>query len=393
MFGETLSWSPAEWSEPSKIEHFIRTLSPRIGKAYGMSSFKFDRLNIVQRKAAGLDISKRRYNKFFRFLRRFELKLETYVREQEKYDLTRMGKSRLATLLAFEPFASDPDSAAFIAYYTARCNLRSIFTNQGQQLPYDEIADMLFQRLVHHPAQTNWWAVSYAHPVPEVLQHLSDRQRGELLGIWLTQLSRIAHLLETLWKENELNRSTMVVKKGNDSTTWNNTANAWNRARESYIALMHTLGLQLELERFCPGKVLRLIAADVAAWHRLSGKGEDPDTKVWAEIPLPWEVLSGKAECSKQVIEETCLKFGIDPVKRGWISPPPERKIERFEPTPELVHGVQVGSPELGAVLRKAGWFSGKGAHVVPSVEVSRDALGYALRADLPPIDGSPENR
>ena len=48
------------------------------------------------------------------------------------------------------------------------------------------------------------------------------------------------------------------------------------------------------LDRICLGKVLRLMAADVAAWHRLAGGGLDPDTQVWNDLPLPWEVISGR---------------------------------------------------------------------------------------------------
>jgi len=393
LFRQTSSWSPAEWSDSIKVEQFIRELSPLIRKGFGENDFKSDRLNSEAREKAGLDISKRQYNKLFRFLHRFELKLKTYVREQKKYEYTRIGKSRFVIFLSFDQFAQDANTAAFIAYYTARCSRRSVFSNQGQTAPYDEIADMLFQRLVRHPEKTNWWAVSFIHIDPLVLHHLPDARRGELLGAWLGKLDGIAKLLQEIWQQKPIDRDTMIVAKGHDSTTWNNTANAWNRARASYIALMYSMGLQNELDNLCPVKVLRLIAADVAAWHRLSGKELDPDTKVWAEVPLPWEVLSGESLCTRQQIEEICRRHHVDPVKRGWISPPPGRKIERFEPTPELVHGVEVSNPELGVVLRKAGWFSSKAAKPFAGTEVKRDDLGFALRADLQPIDQSEKER
>ena len=127
------------------------------------------------------------------------------------------------------------------------------------------------------------------------------------------------------------------------------------------------------------------MAADVAAWHRAAGGRLDPDTHVWNEVPLPWEVLSGGAVCTRQMVEEVCRKCGVDPVKNGWTAPPPDRKAAEFRPTPELVHGVTVASPQLAAVLRKAGWFSGKRAAPLPDeqgpVRVYYDQHGFVVGA------------
>ena len=385
LFKTVETWSAADCAEPARIAGFIRTLGQTIKKEFGLSDFKRDRLNSEQRQQAGLDLSRRRYNKLFRFLRRFEAKLKTYLREQKKYEFTRVGKSRLAVHLSWDDFSSDPNSAAFIAYYSARCNVRSVFTNESQQEPYDEIADMLFQRLLRKPAHTNWWAVTHVHPDRAVLERLTDEQKGKLLGIWLSKLHGIAELLSEVWGTSAIERTTMIVRRGNDSSTWNNTANAWNRARQAWIALLHSMGMEDELDSLCFGKVLRLMAADVAAWHRASGKELDPDTKVWTELPLPWEVLSGQVTCTRKQVEEVCRKHQVDPVKKGWIAPPKTRRVEKFQPTPELVHGVAVSSPQLALLLRKAGWFSGKWAdpllEVAANIAVQRDAHGFALGA------------
>ncbi len=50
----------------------LKKISPEIGKHFGASDFKADRLNKQQRKSAGLDLSKRKYNKLFRILARLE---------------------------------------------------------------------------------------------------------------------------------------------------------------------------------------------------------------------------------------------------------------------------------------------------------------------------------
>jgi hypothetical protein len=154
------------------------------------------------------------------------------------------------------------------------------------------------------------------------------------------------------------------------------------KAREGWIAVVYALGMEAILERQCPGKVLRLMAGDVAAWHRATGGDVDPDTHAWAALPLPWDVLAGEAECPREHVEAVCRRYGVDPIKTGWIAPRPGRKVEAFRPTPELVHGVAVSSPELAAMLRRAGWFAGQSAHPVGTdVVVFRDKHGFALGA------------
>jgi hypothetical protein len=86
-------------------------------------------------------------------------------------------------------------------------------------------------------------------------------------------------MLKEVWERNNINRETMIVRRGNDSNTWNNTAGAWDKARASWIALLQAMGMTEELDSMCFGKVLRLMAAEVASWHRLSGGELEQDTK------------------------------------------------------------------------------------------------------------------
>ena len=339
------------------IEGFIDTVSPIIHKQVGENNFLSDRLNRERRKERGLSLSKRSYNKKWRLLKRLEKKLVKYKRETKKLEFQKIGKHGLAHTIDFASFEKDINSACFIAYYNARCNLRSVFTNQSQERPFDEISQMLLRRCSEGTA--NWWAIAHIYTSQEVLNHLSDQEKGQLLGKWTDILKEIANFLNEIWRKNNFNRKSMVVKKGDDSSTWNNTASAWNKARDNWMNLIYALGMDYVLDEICFGKVLRLMAADVVAWHRMSGGKLDPNTEVWNKIPLPWEVFQGKANCNKALVVMYCKQAGIHPEKSGWIAPKVQGVAE-FKPTPELVHGVTVSNPFLAKALKQHKYFSGK---------------------------------
>ena len=269
--------------------------------------------------------------------------------------------------LDYEQFSADLNTACFIAYYNARCNLRSVFTNKRQARPYDEISDMLFKRCrrasnrQRSNSRTNWLAISYIYTSQEVLGHLTDEQKGALLGKWTTILKDIADLLREIWNNSRINRETMVVKRGNDSTTWNNTAGAWNKARDNWMNLIYGLGMEYILDEICFGKVMRLMAADVVFWHAASGGELDANTAVWNKLPLPWEVFAGQASCNKNLVEKYCAQAGVDAERTGWIAPRVVQAV-KFKPTPELVHGVEVSNPFLATILKRHKYFSGKKA-------------------------------
>ena len=112
---------------------------------------------------------------------------------------------------------------------------------------------------------------------------------------------------------------------------------------------------------------MRLMAADLAYWHRSSGGDVDPDTQVWAFLPMPWDVISGKNRCTRADVEACCREMGVDPEAKGWTAPRAHGAVAEFEPTPELVHGVEVADPQWAALLRRAGVFSGK--RITPGME------------------------
>ncbi|WP_405495780.1 hypothetical protein [Streptomyces sp. NBC_00096] len=348
--------------DPDRIEAVIRRAGESMGRAYGQNDFGTDRLDRAERTAAGLgEVSKRQYNKRFRLLTRMEAKLARLIHEQRRREVTMTGKGALARVLPYELFAADPDTAAFIAYITARGHMRSIFTNGPQRQAYDEVAEALFQRLRARPGRTCWSAVAHVHPTPEVLAEVSDEDLTHLLVRWNGFLRQVADLLEDAWNRHPLERESMIVRRGDDSSTWNQAAQAWNTARAHWFAILAELGQERILDRVCPGKVPRLMAADVAYWHRMSGGGLHPDTYVWAELPLPWEVLRGEEECPRSLVEAVCARHGRDPVAGGWTAPRPVAEAVAFRRTPELVHGVAVGDPLMASALRSVGVFSGKG--------------------------------
>jgi hypothetical protein len=358
-----------DYNEANEIEQFIHLVSPVIHKPVGQNDFKTDRLNKSQRKEKGIDLSKRNYNKKWRLLTRIEDKLKKFIRESRKIEFQKIAKHGLAHTISFQDFSSDLNTACFIAYYNARCNLRSTFTNQGQEKPFDEISEMLLTRCkgeqtkatLKEQNNSNWWAVAHIYTSRNVLSELTDEQKGILLGKWTTILQEIAGLLDEVWRTSYINRQTMVVRKGNDSTTWNNTAGAWNKARDNWMNLIYSLGMDYILEEICFGKVLRLMAADVVAWHYSSGGKLDPNTEVWNKLPLPWEVFQGKENCNKELVIKYCKAGGLNAEESGWIAPR-VHGVAEFKPTPELVHGVTVSNPFLATVLKRHKYFSGKNA-------------------------------
>ena len=354
-----LNGAMPDGDDPDTLDDVIDELNRLIGKARGRSNFKADRPDRAARDRLGLSISRRRYSKLFRLAGRLERKSVTLREEQAKLELVLVSKAALAPRLKVEDFGGDVLTAAFVAYYSARMKLRSEFTIEGQQRPFDTLSAALLALCEKNPG-TRWCAVAHVFPRADVLGRLSDHERGQLLGIWFDILQVLADRLDAVQARSAINMQTMVVARGNDSSTWNTLAGAWNRARDHWIALVEAMGMEALFDTMLPGKVMRLMAADVAAWHRAEGKGTHHDTLVWRTLPWPWLVLRGEASCTRADIETACLAHGLAPEKSGWSKARSRSSIAEFRPTPELVHGVAVSNPYLADFLRHIGVFSGK---------------------------------
>lgn len=365
---------------PERIEAFVRKISEPLHKEYGKSK-STDRLNREQRQKVGMFKVQRWYNKRWRLLCSMEEKISRLVWNQRKYEYTRIGKSAMATQIPFEDFAADVGTACLVAYLAARMSVRSVFTNKSQEHAFDEVSAAL---LAHckETGTARWDVIAYVMPDEPILARLTDEQRGIMLGRSWSLLVEMAEMLDTVWKKSKFDLKNMVVTSGNDSSTWNQVAGGWNKAREHWISLVNAMEMRGMLDQVCPGKVMRLMAADVVRWHLSSGGEIHPDTKVWAELPTPWDVIHGKAVCTRTTIAAACAKHAVDPAK--WINGKIDREPVPFKPTPELVHGVSISSPSLALALRKVGAFSGKGikGEVPEGFAVMRDENGFALRAE-----------
>ncbi|MEV0809587.1 hypothetical protein [Micromonospora sp. NPDC050200] len=361
--------------DPASLLDFTSRLGESLGAVDpARLDFLADRLNRAERVAAGIELSKRQYNRRFRVTQRVAAKAGRLSTERSKRELTMLARAGFATSIDRDAFLADPWAACFVAYLTAKRKLRREFTLSGRDNPYDEIADLLFRRCVADPA-TDWWMIAQVHPTPQVLARLSDGRRGELLGRWWAVMRQVAGLLQRLWSGSEFDRSTMIVRRGNDSSTWNLLCGAYNTARAAWISTLEASGSIGLLDASCPGKAMMLIAADLAAWHRSTGGGLHPDVGVWARLPLPWHVLDGTAACTRADVEAACAAAGVDAARSGWVAPRPAGGVGTFRPTPELVHGVSVADPVWATVLRSGGVFSGrplrKDLRVPPDVVVS----------------------
>ena len=342
---------PADGNDLVLVETYVGALNAALGRDSG-DDFKSrparkDRPKVWRHHGA--------FNKRWRLAFQLEAKLAKRQGHAVLTKLAQVAKSRLAHEIAWDDFSSDTMTAAFIAYFTATLNRRSVFTAGKQARAFDAIADALFDAL--DPKTADWWAIAHVYPDQKVLAHLSEEHRGCLLGRWYSVMQTSADILGELAWSGGYDIKTLVVKRGNDSSTWNAAAGAYNKARDGWVGCLYEMGAAEVLDKFAPPKAMRLMAADVVYMHRAYGSGDlDPQTKVWQRLPKPWDVIAQKQSCTRDLIEAACLDAGVP--STGWVKPRPQT-VAAFAPTPELVHGVMVSSPELAAQLKKAGYYCG----------------------------------
>jgi hypothetical protein len=376
--------------DPWKLLGELRHIAPFVGWHPG-SDFGA-RLNRDRREMGGIRLSRRRYNRLIRHLLRTQAQAKRMGPQILLHQLVRVSRSGLATYITVDEMRADPFAAAFVAYWTAQRNRRRAATTAGRDNPFDVIAEMLLQVCARR-ADTDWWMIARAYPQPGVVASLDDFHRGHLVGQWLSFMRVAAGILRGLYEAwpdvdvppvmpdsmwagrpglmpsrqarggktvKAVDLATMAVVPGIDSSTWNTAAAAYNAARGAWLNCIAASGALGLLDAACPGKAMRVIAGDVAAWHRNEGSGGESQTRVWADLPLPWRVIAGDEQCPAELVEARCWEHGVDPQASGWTAPRQHAGVvSGWAPTPELVHGVEVADPLWAGLLRRSGLWSG----------------------------------
>jgi hypothetical protein len=384
-------------ADPEYLRHVVTVLGHLVGGWQPGMDWKRDRLNSIDRASdmtwpdgtpgpPPVALKKRQYNRRIRVLRALSAKADRieYRRAFRRFQL--VGRAGFAHEIPAERFKADPAAACFIAYYVARQNRRRQFTLAAKENPIDALAQALYARCTVKGPRTDWDMIAMVYPRFAVVSRLTEEQRGVLMGRWWQVMADAALILAKAWSPT-IDRKLMIVRRGTDSSTWNTMATAYNAARAGWINCCSVAGGEL-LEPFCPPKVMRVMAADLAYWHRASGGGVDPDTMVWSMLPFPWDVVVGIAQCDAAMVRGACQVAGVDPVKRGWTGPRAGGAIAEYKPTPELVHGVEIASPQWAALLRRAGVFGGHGKAKADAAEL-RVMAGSQVVGPLPAyLDG-----
>jgi hypothetical protein len=351
-------------ADAGQVRDFITLLGRGAGGWEPGFDWKRDRLNKDDRRGngrqlAGIDpelVAKRQYNRHVRVLRHLHEKAERMRAAQHRRELLVMGRSGFIADITPERFAADPVAACYIAYYTARKNERRQFSLAGRGNPVDHLAQGLLDMALASD-RTDFEMLSWVFPRPAVLARLDPAALGRLLGAWHAVMALTADQLRDAWPGDErVDRLTMIVRRGMDSSTWNTLAQAYNAARAAWLGCLAASGALGLLEPACPGKVMRLMAADLAYWHRAEGSNVDSNTLVWARLPLPWQVLREPGlSCTAGDVRTACAEAGLDPEAAGWLAPRPDGQVATFRPTPDLVHGIEVADPTWRSAARRSG--------------------------------------
>ncbi|MEU7878213.1 hypothetical protein [Microbispora bryophytorum] len=194
LFGVPAEVDP---DDPESLLAYASTAGRTITWAPDRTDFLADRLDREAREAAGMDLSKRQYNRRFRMLRRIAAKAGTLDAEWDKRRLLLIGVTGFGASVPLERFVADPDAACFVAYSTARRKLRREFSLSGRDNPFDEIAEVLLRRCGD---DADWWMIAQVRPTPDVLGRLTDGERGLLLGQWSAVMRHSARLLGPRWR-------------------------------------------------------------------------------------------------------------------------------------------------------------------------------------------------
>lgn len=357
---ERLSFRTIYGEEALTPEKRHRPVPPRSVR-HGHADFR-QRLTATERRAELPGVSKKLYKAAVRSVLHLEERVATLLDVRRMESNVQFAKARLAPSIPRQGFEASPYTAAFVAYYTARLGARTLFSAAGQDRPMDDVAEHLLQQAL---PEGNFATLSKVITHRAIVRRLSGDEVIELERLYLDRIDTAAYDLARLF-DHSRDRREMIVRRGDDSSTWNAASRAFNQARTGLLNLAPfvqevrgAVGPVFGID-YLPGKAPALIAADVANYLY---EGElHADLQVWDQLPLPWQALpGGSATCTVEDVQHVCASLGIDADTTGWTMPYRQDRIETARPAQDLVHGIAVhADPALVEELRKAGLFAGK---------------------------------
>lgn len=357
---DPLSTRPATKTpkRPGEGHYRFTYLNPDIKGARGEKGGHPDArtgMSAALRKELLPGVSVRLYRHGVRTVNHLAQRTAVFAEERAREENIAYAKSRLASAITFEEFSTSDLSSAFVAYYTARLNARTAFSIDPQERPMDTIAEALLKAALGS-GDANFGMIAKVITRPSVLKNLSTQEKVDLLGGTFDAMVSAARLLDA---KADLKRHNMVVRAGDDSSSWNAASRAFNQARTGWLNIISALDLKDTTDLICPGKVSALIAGDVSYWHASSGSEVHADEAISKLLPPPWQVVLGQATCTSLMVRNACASVGVDPDATGWTAAYFQSEIEEATPTPARVHGVAVEDPILVKALRDGGFFSG----------------------------------
>lgn len=353
---DTASFSEPELNKKRRSNYYHSSRPAGVRGAKKGHLDKRTALDARSRRQTLPGVSVRAYRRAVNDVLHLEQRTGVFLKARLKENATMYAKSRLAYLISEDEFMAAPiTTVSFVAYYVARLNQRSIFTSGPQDRPMDALADELLMLALNDP-DVSPSVIAKVLTRQSVLDLLNEEERGELLALTFKQMQDAAFLLESIFYPK---RTNMVVRRGDDSSTWNAASRCYNQARTGWLNLLKALGRESTLLVLCPGKVPALIASDVSFWHASEGGNAHADEAIFFTLPKPWDVLNARAVCGSDVVIAACKANNVDAETSGWTSGYKQSSLEETKASPELVNGVEVSNPELAKLLKSLGAFGG----------------------------------
>ena len=120
----------------------VRSWAALVGESLGWKTDAKKLPNRTEAAEAGWSGSRRGYVRRWKSLHYLMDKSARLEESLERRRLSIEGRVGMAGRIPLERFKSDPDAAAFVAYYASRTNVRRTFSLQGRANPMDEVAEL-----------------------------------------------------------------------------------------------------------------------------------------------------------------------------------------------------------------------------------------------------------